>query len=398
MSFRKRIQIRLFCLIAVATLALVSCSGQQSPTLQHLETTITGKPKNVILFIGDGMGVAEVAAAACKEYGQELDADGNPGKLAFETFPAFGYLTDFSADSFVTDSAAAGTALACGVKTNNGVLGQTPDGNRVTSIADLAIQKGKAVGILSSVGLNHATPAAFYAHVAGRNDYDDIVQQFFDHSRFDLLMGGGIYGDTWTPEKINEVAAAKGYKVFTCDNIDSLTAGSVGASKVFGYFDVNNNHQLDYEATREPDNPEPHLSDLTVRALEILSRDTDGFFLMVEGGAIDWACHGNKPEEAIGETLEFSKSIQKTLDFLKARGELPVTLIIVTADHETGGLALNGPYKEILPAGKAPDIAWTSTNHTGIPVGVWATGPGASALTGKNDNTFVYKVMERAIK
>lgn len=388
-----------WALCGLATVAfLSSCSGRASHLMQSAQTTLTGKPRNIILFIGDGMGPAEVASAAAKKFGQERDALGNPMKLSFEAFPAVGYLTTSSANSFITDSAAAITALACGRKTDNGTIGLLPDGTSVENVADIAKRKGKAVGVMSSVGLNHATPAGFYAHVKSRNNYNKILQQFFDQDKIDLLMGGGVYGDEWTDAKIHETAAAKGYKVFDCKNAASLTAENVSDSKVFGYFDTNGNHQLDFEATRERDNPEPHLSDLTVRAVNILSRDPNGFFLMVEGGAIDWACHGNKPEEAIGETLEFARAIQETVDTLNSNGLLDSTLIIVTADHETGGMALNGPYGKTLPAGQQPEIKWTSNNHTAIPVYVWARGPLSNEFVGKNDNTFVERVIARALQ
>jgi alkaline phosphatase len=377
---------------------LVSCAGKSGNALDSAKTAFAGKPKNIILFIGDGMGPTQVALAAAQKFGQERDAQGNPSKLSFETFPAFGYLTTFSANSFVTDSAAAGTALACGQKTENGAIGVLPDNTPIRNVADIAKDRGKAVGVMSSVGLNHATPAAFYAHVKERGGYDLILDQFFEQAKIDVLIGGGYFAEKWDDAKIQEAASAKGYKVFTCETVATMTPDVVGDSKVFGYFDTNKNRMLDAEASRAADNVEPHLSDLTVQALQILTRKPGGFFLMVEGGAIDWTCHGNNAKEAIGETLEFDRAIQRTLDYLKARGELDSTLIIVTADHETGGLGINGPYKKTLAAGEEPETGWTTKGHTALPVNVWASGPGSKGFIGKNDNTYVHRAIVAAME
>ncbi len=373
-----------------ALLVLPACaSGGFLVTGSSLDT-----PKNIVLFIGDGMGPAEVAATAGHLFGHQRDAQGDPLKLSFEQFPAFGYLTTFSSNSYVTDSAAAGTALACGVKTNNGVIGQTPDGTSAANTAEDAAAKGLAVGVVSSVGLNHATPASFYAHIPSRNQYNEIVDQFFASGHVDVIMGGGIYGDRWTPEAISTAAGNAGYSVFTCDNFDQLDPATFSGTKVFGYFDTNGNHQLDYEAERTGDSSEPHLSDLATKTLELLSRDPDGFFLMVEGGAIDWACHANNPANAVGEVVEFDRAISRVIDLLRDKDMLEDTLIVVTADHETGGLALTGPYQNPLSPEHPQEFGWTSTNHTAIPVPIYARGPGAQAFIAKNDNTFVARHMQ----
>jgi alkaline phosphatase len=390
---RPFVRIIIHATLFVAALATPACaSGGFLVTGNSPDT-----PKNMILFIGDGMGPAQVAATAAHLFGDQRDAQGDPLKLSFEQFPAFGYLTTFSSNSYVTDSAAAGTALACGVKTNNGVIGQTPDGTSVASTAEKAADRGLAVGVVSSVGLNHATPAVFYAHVPSRNQYNDIVDQFFASGHVDVLMGGGIYGDRWTTEAISTAAGNAGYSVFTCDNFDQLDPATFSGTKVFGYFDTNNNHQLDYEAERTGDSPEPHLSDLALKTVELLSRDPDGFFLMVEGGAIDWGGHANNPANVIGETMEFDRTISRVIDLLRDKGMLEDTLIVVTADHETGGLGLTGPYQNRLSPEHPQEFGWTSTNHTAIPVPVYARGPGAQAFIAKNDNTFVARRMQQLL-
>ncbi|PKO19735.1 hypothetical protein CVU37_01695 [candidate division BRC1 bacterium HGW-BRC1-1] len=377
-------------LLAVGFAAAAFCSTAQAQNKQA---------KNVILFIGDGMGHAQVEAAVFQKYGTKRDDQGNPPKLSFEKFPFLGYTTNFSSDSFVTDSSAAGTALASGQKTNNGVLGVTPDGRKPDTIADIAKAQGQAVGILSSVGFNHATPGAFFAHSDSRNDYDEITSQVFTADNpADVLIGGGIYSKTWTDDLLEAEAAKNDIKIFTIDNLNDLTPDKVGKSRVLGYFDETNNKQLDYITSRTAASREPRLVELTTRTLDLLMARADdkGFFLMVEGGSIDWACHANMAGPAIGEVLEFDAAIAATLEVLKQRNELENTMIVVTADHETGGLTLVGPYKKTLE--QAPvQYNFSSTNHTGIPVMVWAQGPGAQTLNGKNDQTHVFEAMKAAI-
>lgn len=395
MKYNKVLSLHFLCCVL---LLVISCSTISVSDSVADANPRGPKPHNIILFIGDGMGPDQVASAVANAYGQQLDEQGEPRKLSFEEFPVYGYITTFSANSFVTDSAAAGTALACGVKTDNGVLGMDINGQPVQSTAEIAKQKGKAVGIMSSVGLNHATPAAFYAHVSGRGSYDEILEQFFQNQSADILIGGGFYYDAWTTDTIRTRADETGYTVISCSNIDEFNPTDLNGKKVFAYFDVNNNKQLDYEATRSPDNPEPHLSDLVVTTVNLLSRDRDGFFLMVESGSIDWACHGNKALESDGEVMELHKTVQRTVEFLRKKNLLHKTLIVVTADHETGGLGLNGPYKKVLLPDDEPEIGWTSTNHTAACVPVWAIGPGSALFSGKHDNTSIHHNMVLLMK
>lgn len=356
------------------------------------------KAKNVILFIGDGMALPQVAAAAFQAYGQELDADGNPPRLSFEEFPVVGYITSFSAGGLVTDSSAAGTALASGVKTKNGMLGVTPDMKPLKNIAEYAREAGKAVGVLSSVGLNHATPACFYAHQKGRGDYDEITTQIFETNTVDVLMGGGIYRDQYTEKQIRDRAAETGFKVFDCNNFADLTPANVGAARVLGLFDTNDNKMLDFESSRSADCREPHLSEMTAKALALLAPGKKGFFLMVESGSIDWACHGNNAVQAIGEVKELDRTVAQTVEFLKREKMLDDTLIIVTADHETGGMTIPGPYKPTLKPGELPEIRFVTKDHTALPPMIWSRGPGSEMLGGKNDNTHVFRTMLKSVE
>jgi alkaline phosphatase len=395
---KKSEKFRLMSLTILIVFLMISCSvlGQK-----NVESSGDIKlPKNIILFIGDGMGLNQVQSAVYQKYGQTLDEKNDPIKLSFERFPVIGYVINFSANSLVTDSSAAGTAIASGYKTDNGMLGVTSDGKEVKSVAEYAKEKGKIVGIMSSVGFNHATPASFYAHAGSRGDYDDIIDQLFAKKFVDVLIGGGVYGKRWTPESINQAAKEANYKVFTCANINEMTPEYVKDSKVLGYFDLNNNKQLDYMSDRKPDNKEPVLSELTLKALEILKSKMkdNGFFLMVESGSIDWACHENNFTRSASEVIELDITVLKTIKFLEENNLSKDTLIIVTADHETGGLVINGPYKKVLKECEDPQIGWTTKEHSATPIMVWATGPGAEKFSGKIDNTLIGKTIMEYLK
>ncbi len=354
--------------------------------------------RNAILFIGDGMGINQVHADALAQHGLHRDAAGNPPALEFEKFPVFGYCTTFSANSQVTDSGAAVTALACGQKTNNGMIGVTPEGAPLRNLSEIAHDSGRAVGVMSSVGINHATPAGFYAKVKSRGQYDDILDQFFKTSPVDVLLGGGFFGKRWDAAGIEKACAEQGIKLFTCANLKDFTPENAGNGRILGYFDTNNNKQLDMAATRKPDCSEPTLADLTVRMLSVLKRDPDGFFLMVEGGAIDWACHDNNSTNTLGEVREFERAIVQAMDYLKSQGLLENTLIVVTADHETGGLALTGSEEGGYSPDAKPGFGWVSKGHTAAPVGVWAAGPCAEKFAGKMDNTQIPARIAQALR
>lgn len=386
---------RFAALIVVAAVTATAIAGPSSAKAKQAKQ---GRAKNVILFIGDGMGPAQVEASAFKAFGQKRDEKGNPMKLSFEQFPVMGYLTTFAANSFVSDSAAAGSALACGKKTDNGMISVLPDGKPMRSISEIARAKGRAVGVLSSVALNDATPSCFYAHCGSRGNQDAITSQIFDAPVADVLMGGGIVRKTWTDDKIRTEAEKAGIKFFTCGNFSQITSASTGDAKVLGYFDANDNKQLEFETSRTAGSNEPSLVQMTAVALDLLKRNPKGFFLMAESGSIDWACHRNNAPQAIGEALELDRTVAQTLEFLAREKILDSTLVIVTADHETGGMTIPGPYKKILSAGDMPDVQFSTKGHTGMPVFVWARGPGSELLRGKNDNTAVFDAMAAALE
>ncbi len=301
------------------------------PTLSSASSFYKGPPaKYVFLFIGDGMGTAQRMAAE-KYVGAQL---------VINSLPVQGITTTFAADRFITGSAAAGTALACGQKTNIGMLGMTTDGQPIKSLAVMAKERGQKVGIISSVSLDHATPAAFYAHVADRDQIHDI-EKSLSQSRFDFLGGGGLLNPfTQQPNIISLKGSSSdafekaGYKIVGKKK-DFLNL-SAGSGKIFAH----NSWLPDSEAMPyavDAGENDIDLAHFTAKAIELLD-NPKGFFLMVEGGKIDWACHANDAVTAIQDILDLDTAVQEAVDFAQKHAD--ETLVVATADHETGGLAL----------------------------------------------------------
>ena len=283
--------------------------------------------KYVFLFIGDGMSIPQ------RMMTDEFLHMKGLGGLAINEFPNNALTYTRSTDSFITDSAASGTAIACGTKTNNGYIGVDAKGNRLESVAEVAKKNGKKVGIITSVTINHATPAAFYAHNDSRGNYYRIALDMIP-SGFDFFGGGGIgdadkkeasgyHGDAYTK------AREAGYDVFV--GTDALSNVKAGCGKTMAFA---SRGALPY-AIDDPDGA--RIADFTQKAVEILD-NPKGFFVMVEGGKIDWMCHANDAATVIKEVLDFDKAVKVALEFQKKHPS--ETLIVVTGDHETGGLTL----------------------------------------------------------
>jgi len=349
----------------------------------HAQTAAPPKVRNVILMIGDGMGFPHVRLTA--------DFTGKP--LAMQELPVTGELTTRAADDAITDSAAAGTALACGKKTNVGMLGMLPDGTPIPSLAERARDAGKRVGILSSVALNNATPAAFYAKTPSRAQNFEIGVQAFA-SRFDILGGHSLAdadGNNVHPRPgatLWQQAETAGYRILrTPVEFQSVKSGT-GALLVIP-------NRIYVPGTPPDTEPFDPLQDMTLalmtqQSIRLLD-NPKGFFLMIEGGAIDWAGHANNAPLVIAELLEFDKAVAVAQAFVK---ETPDTLLIVTADHETGGLTLTHAYNpRHTPSLTAQDpttgITWKTSGHSDAHVPLYAAGPGSEHFKGVLDNTQV---------
>ncbi len=326
-------KIRLKVLPAAVALVLVTALSFTAPEAMATGNTslYKGKPaKYVFLFIGDGMGIPQRTAA-----GKYHDK-----RLTIDSFPAQGITTTSAADRFITGSAASATALAAGQKTNIGMIGMAPNMRKVKTIAEMARDRGMKVGIVSSVSIDHATPAAFYAHVPKRSQYYDI-DVALAASGFNFFGGGGLKDPT---NKKNNASAYKGnaldlirragYKVIT--NKADFMQLQPGDGKVLAWNEwLQDSKALPYAMDMTTN--DITLPEFTRKAIEMIDNDK-GFFLMVEGGKIDWACHANDAVAAIENTLAFDAAVRVAVKFADAHPD--ETAIVVTGDHECGGLTL----------------------------------------------------------
>ena len=349
---------------AIAVLfVFTACDNNASNNNANVEEP---KPKNIILLIGDGMSFAHVQAGI-------LSSD---VPLNLEQFKNNGFIKTHSANSFVTDSGAAGTALATGVKTTNGFIGMDPDSVPVKSILHLANENGLSTGLVASCAITHATPASFIAHQPSRNMGEEIALDFLSVD-IDVIIGGGRdhFSKRVDGRNLLEELEAGGYVLA----LDMDEVNQVGSGKLAGF--VADGHPPSYSEGRGE-----MLPDATRTAINILSQNENGFFLMVEGSQIDWAAHDNDIVNIVSEVLDFDRAVGRALDFAKQNGE---TLVIVTSDHDTGGLALNGFNSETgeITAG------FTTGGHTGLMQPVFAWGPGAAEFGGIYENTGIFDRM-----
>lgn len=330
-------------------------------------TTVTSaeKPQNVILMIGDGMSTPQIYAA--------ILASDSP--TSFEKFPFTGLVKTNSKSHRITDSAAGGTAIATGHKTNNGMIGMNADSIAVPSMLDMFSDKGMKTGIVVTSYITHATPAAFVAKNINRNNYEEIALDFAQSDKVDLLIGGGrkYFSNRKDGRNLIQEMTDNGWIYYdtlinNADNEKIIILPSEGHLPIYS----------------ERGN---FLPDATNFALKNLKNE-DGFFLMIEGSQIDFAGHDRDSTYLVDEMMDFNNAINNVLDFAK---ENTNTLVIVTADHETGGLTIidpNGAYSR-------NDFKFSTGSHSPLLVPVFAIGPGSDKFTGIMENTdIIKKIME----
>ena len=357
-KYHKR-SFKILFLSILSILLLISCSSGSSDSLSTVS-------RNIILIIGDGMGPEQIKAAGYYLHGQA-------GQLSFEEFPYQTTMTTYSADSDITDSAASASAMATGRKVNNGCLSIDPEtGDSLQTILEIAHAEGVMTGLVTTAISVHATPAAFASHVTDRNNYGEIGRQYLEDSRPDVVFGGGNENLTV------EMAESAGYTA--AENL--ITLQELIYKKGSHYIGSFGDDHLPYMYDGAGDLPE--LSDMALKALALLEESDKGFFLMIEAGRIDHAGHANDLVRNVFEVIELSDTVEQVLAWAEGRHD---TVIIVTADHETGGLTVlqnNG-------AGNLPDVAWSTTGHTGIEVPVYIWGDNAEYLESFiQDNTSIF--------
>ena len=381
--------------------------------LLSLVMAITGcsnepQVKNVIYLIGDGMGFGAVSSLLLTE----------EEPTGFEiSSPVIGLSETCSANNYVTDSAAGGTALATGTRTNNGYAGADPDGNQLTSVLRKAQTYGMKTGIVVNTTLTEATPAAFYAGVTSRKFVYDIAKQFTE-SEVDLAIGGGLDHFIGRPDSLDLTATLieKGYDVYL--NWESVL--ETESDKFVGILPLYDLHRreenngtasaaegqevclaaqmaaLNEDTTREHlSEPTVYLEKATTKALEVLSRDHEkGFFLMIESAIIDGYGHNNDGEGMIVEMQEFNRTLRKMVEYVNQH---PETLLVVTADHETGGTGVY--YNGHTPANEGPlRLKFSTSGHTGTVVPIFAYGAGAENFAGVMKNTDIPKKIDALIR
>ena len=337
---------------------LISCSFSPSSSGYDLS-------HSVIFCIGDGMGYEQVEAA--KAY-----LSGGTDSLVFENFPVKGSQSTYCSDSSITDSAASATAMATGRKVNKGVISKAipGSGSDLISVLEIAGNNGMRTGFVTTTAVTHATPAAFASHAEDRTSYDEIFTDYMKNKHLDLLMGGG--GSSYGIDE--ETAVEYGFSVLT-DRTEMLDMTDTEAERIAGFFG-DDHIPYEYDGVGEY----PHLSEMAEFAFNFLDEDPDGFFLLIEGGRIDHACHDNDIERAVHEVIEFESTIEQIKSLIEERDDI---ILIVTADHETGGLQVvtdNGQ-------GNYPTVSWSTDYHTGIDVPYYIWGSSSSDYEGIQDNS-----------
>lgn len=327
-------------------------------------------PKNIIFFIGDGMGVSHITAGKTVK-----------GELNLEKFKVMGLITTHCSNRYVTDSAAGGTALATGFKTNKYYLSMLPSGKPLKTVLEYAEECGKSTGLVVTSRITHATPACFVSHLKSR-DYEDIIAEDLLNSDIEVLFGGGLNyflpGSDARSKRNDDrnllVELKKKYAVaLTRKDFEAL--GKTSAA--FGLFALDSLPPIEQRIVS--------LAEMTKKALDILSTNSKGFFLMVEGSQIDCAGHNNDSDYLIDEMIDFDEAVGEGVVFASKN---PNTLIVVTSDHETGGYALiDGSVKNR----KITKTGFASDYHTGTMVPVFALGPMDDIFGGIHDNTYIGK-------
>lgn len=329
------------------------------------------KPPNIIFLIGDGMGLSEVSASF---YFSEQASN-------FNRFKEIGLINTSSSSHKITDSGAGGSAFSIGVKTYNGAIGVDTDTNTVKNIVEILSEKAYNTGVISTSAITHATPASFYAHVPQRKMEEEIAIQLLN-SEIDFFAGGGMKFFNQRSDDIDLIALA-GEKGFTINTL-GLENVQFNEQEKYGFILAEKGMPTMLEARGN------FLLDATSIALDYFSQSENSFFLMVEGSQIDWGGHANDAEYLIAEMLDFDKAVGVALDFAEKDGN---TLVIVTADHETGGftLAAGENYNEIVPV-------FSTGGHSTTLIPVFAFGPGAANFKGIYQNNEIFSKMLEALK
>jgi alkaline phosphatase len=360
-------------ILTIAILLISACDSSNTEVIKigsekteylNIEEFPQGlKAKNIILAVGDGTGLNQVMLS-------RLAIGGMDHKLSIDQLPYHGISLTHSYNNIYTDSAAAATTWATGHKTKNRYLSIDVNKEKLQTITEMLSKKSYISGLVATSSITHATPAAFYAHIDSRYKYSEIAEQLID-SPINIAMGGGL--EFFDIEKIED-----SHHILT--NKKSFNLNFNDSKKVIGLFD---NDGI-YRDTDKPTQRE--MTDFTLKYLN--KNQCNGFFLMTEGSQIDWAAHDNNANEMIAEFRDFDLTIKDLINFVTQNKE---TLLIITADHETGGLQI------LKQEDDSVIVQWGTGSHTSTPVGVYTYGPAAELFNGVMDNTDIHQKMLEAI-
>lgn len=346
---------RLMILAVLLVLAVSTCNAASNP-------------KNIIFIVGDGMGIGAITGARCAGPGEN-------GQLVLDAMPITGLAKTHSEGKVVTDSAASGTALATGRKTLNGSISMDSKGNSMPSILEMACAMGKSTGVVTTDAVTGATPAVFYSHVDSRAKQDEIAMQLVG-SKMTVAMGSGKQffvpktegqGGRADGRDAVALAATNGFEAV----FDAKAMAASKSRKILGLFNF--------------DEAGPSFKDMLDKAIAMLSANPKGFFVMGESCLPDKGGHGNNAAISLKGVLDLDEGLRSAMEFAKKDRN---TLIVVTSDHETGGLAVLE--RDDKDTGYKP--GWVGGGHTGNMVAIYAFGPGAEKFSGTHDNTEIPKI------
>lgn len=367
---------RLFILLGAFffSICFVSCGSSEVVEVEETPAPVKNKirPLNIILMIADGTGLSQISAS---QYF-------NPNASNYDRFKHIGLIKTSSSSDLITDSAAGATAFACGVKTYNGAIGVDQDTLPKLTILEQLERKGYKSGLIATSTITHATPASFYAHVKYRKMEDEIAQALTE-SQVDFFAGGGLQHFNAREDKkdLLQELRQKGFEVETAAlNTDAF----LREDKKYAFL------LADKGMPKMVEGRGPFLKNATQLGVTYLSQNKQPFFMMIEGSQIDWGGHANNANYLIGEMVDFDDTLGYVLDFAERDGN---TLVIVTADHETGGFTLasnEGDYNVINPT-------FSTGGHSATMVPVFAYGPKAQLFSGVYENTEIFTKMNLAL-
>lgn len=353
-----RLRYRIYALVTIFAFFVAGCVNNSSFTEN------SGEVKNIIFIIGDGMGLSHMYSTMTVY----------TGEMNITELKSIGFCKTHSYDNYITDSAASGTALATGSKTRNGMIGLAPDSTMLMSLIELAHLNGLAGGVVSTSAVTHATPASYVSHNISRNNYDEIAEDFLI-TQPEVFIGGGLDNFANREDEKDLVAELRkaGYNVVV--SIEDLL--EVDSDKVAGLLAPGHMPKMS-------EGRGDMLANSAKVAIETLSKNKKGFFLMIEASQIDWGGHANDTQYIIEETADLDKTLGVVLDYAKQNGE---TLVVVTADHETGGMTITGGDL----AEHSVEASYSTGGHSGICVPVYSFGPQNTRFTGFFDNTEIFE-------